>query len=312
MLLTKLITNFEFHCKYEKNLSEKTLNAYAIDLNQFIEYKNFKYLRISEINKYLIKEYIGNLYAFNLKVKTIKRKIAVVKAFFNYLDYEDIIDINPFNKLKIAIKEPIKLPKTIELKDVKKLLSYLYKLKINFKEKQSYTYKALVRDIVIIELLFSTGVRVSELSNILDQDIDINIGIIKIKGKGDKERIIQVCDFEVKKLLKEYYKLFYKDIKKIHYFLVNRLGNKISEQSIRLMINKYEKTVFTSKHLTPHMFRHSFATLLLEEGVDIRYIQNMLGHSSISTTEIYTKVNLKHQRKLLKSKHPRRNFIFIK
>ncbi|AXX87853.1 site-specific tyrosine recombinase, phage integrase family [Malaciobacter marinus] len=312
MLLTKLIINFEFHCKYEKNLSEKTLNAYSIDLNQFIEYKNFKYLKILEIDKHLIKEYIGNLYAFNLKAKTIKRKIAVIKAFFNYLDYEDIIDINPFNKLKIAIKEPIRLPKTIELRDVKKLLSYLYKIKINFKEKQSYAYKALVRDIVIIELLFSTGVRVSELSNILDQDIDINIGIIKIKGKGDKERIIQVCDFEVKKLLKEYYKLFYEDINKIHFFLVNRLGNKISEQSIRLMINKYEKTVFTSKHLTPHMFRHSFATLLLEEGVDIRYIQNMLGHSSISTTEIYTKVNLKHQRKILKSKHPRKNFEFLK
>ena len=147
--------------------------------------------------------------------------------------------------------------------------------------------------------------------NIIINNINLQTGIVKIKGKGDKERIIQICDNEVKKLLKEYLTLFTKQIEETQYFLVNRLGNKISEQSVRLMIKKYQKLSGIEKHITPHMFRHSFATLLLEEGVDIRYIQHMLGHSSISTTQIYTQVNMKQQRKILSSKHPRRSFNFL-
>ena len=105
--------------------------------------------------------------------------------------------------------------------------------------------------------------------------------------------------------------MFSEQIKKTRYFLINRLNKKISEQSIRLMIKKYQKISGIDKHITPHMFRHSFATLLLEEGVDVRYIQHMLGHSSISTTQIYTKVNMKQQKKILNSKHPRKGLSFV-
>lgn len=311
MLLTEVIKNFKFHCEFEKNLSQKTLQAYNIDLNQFESYKEYQTLDIQKFDKYILKDYIQYLYQCGFQAKTIKRKVAVLKAFFTYLEFDEIILVSPFRKINVLIKEPKRLPQTMELKEIRKLLKYLYKSKENFKNKNVYSYKALVRDIVIIEILFSTGMRVSEVCNIKNKNISLQTGTIKIQGKGDKERIIQICDNEVKKLLKEYVDLFKVQIEKKQYFLVNRLENQISEQSVRLMIKKYQKLSGIDKHITPHMFRHSFATLLLEEGVDIRYIQHMLGHSSISTTQIYTQVNMKQQKKILNTKHPRRYFNFL-
>lgn len=310
MLLSDIIKEFKFHCEFEKNLSTKTIQAYDIDLNQFGEYKNHKELTVEKIDKYILKDYIRNLHNQNLKAKTIKRKMAVLKAFFTYLEFEEHIVVSPFRKMRISIKEPKMLPKTMELKEIRKLLKYLYKHKENYNHKDRYGYKALIRDISVIEILFSTGIRVSELCNIKNQDINLQTGIIKIYGKGAKERAIQICDNEVKKILKEYTELFQNHEKK-EYFFINRLRNKLSDQSVRLMIKKYQKEINIEKHITPHMFRHSFATLLLEEGVDIRYIQHMLGHSSISTTQIYTQVNMKQQRKILSSKHPRRGFCLV-
>jgi len=311
MQLSKAIQDFKFHCEFEKNLSEKTIQAYNIDLNQFEEYKNYQNLDIEQFDKYLIKDYMQSLYSKDLKIKTIKRKLAVLKAFFTYLEFDELITVSPFRKMKISIKEPKLLPKTMELKEIRKMLKYIYKLKDDFKDKNLYSYKAIVRDLSIIEILFSTGIRVSELCNLKQTNINLQTGIIKINGKGDKERIIQVCDNEVKKILKEYKDLFENKLSGKEYYLINRLGNQISEQSVRFMIKKYQIKANLSKHITPHMFRHSFATLLLEEGVDIRYIQHMLGHSSISTTQIYTQVNMKQQRKILSSKHPRRGFCLV-
>lgn len=311
MQLSSVIKDFKFHCEYEKNLSTKTLQAYNIDLKQFEEYKNYTSLYIKDFDKHKLKDYIQSLYGLNLKAKTIKRKIAVLKALFTYLEFEEVILVSPFRKMRVQIKEPKILPKTMDIKEIRKILKYLYKVKETFSNKDIYGYKALVRDTVIIEILFSTGMRVSELCNIQKNNINLQTGTVKIQGKGDKERIIQICDNEVKKLLKEYFDLFTDQIKGNQYFLINRLGNQLSEQSVRLMIKKYQKLSGLDKHITPHMFRHSFATLLLEEGVDVRYIQHMLGHSSISTTQIYTQVNMKQQKKILNTKHPRRNLSFV-
>jgi integrase/recombinase XerD len=308
MLIKKAIENFKFHCKYEKNLNEKTLRAYDTDINQFLEI--FLSYKINEVTKYDLKEYVEKLYSNKYKIKTIKRKIAVLKAFFNYLEFDELIDVNPFRKLRLSLKEPTLLPKTLDLKEIKSILKYLYKLKKEHLKKESLDYKLLVRDIVTIEILFSTGIRVSELSNLKIKDINIKTGNMKIFGKGSRERIIQICDFEVLTLLKEYSKIFDIENKEVEYFLLNRLNKNFSEQSIRLMLKKYQNNINSSKNVTPHMFRHSFATLLLEEGVDVRYIQNMLGHASISTTQIYTKVNTNHQRKILNSKHPRKSLVF--
>jgi integrase/recombinase XerD len=303
------INEFIFHCQYEKNLSGKTIKAYKIDLKQFLEFQNIITLDIEDIDKYILKTYIQNLFDKNLKEKTIKRKLATLKAFFNYLEFDEQIIVNPFRKIKVSIKEPKRLPKTLSIREIKKLLTYVYKIKETI-DKEIYSYKALVRDTLILELLFATGMRVSEVSNLNVTDIDPRTNTIRIIGKGDKERTLHICEIEIKTLLKEYIKLFHKDTKK-SYLFINRLGGKISEQSIRFMVKKYQKLVGIEKHITPHMFRHSFATMLLEEGVDIRYIQHILGHSSISTTQIYTQVNMKHQKKIFSTKHPRRNLQFM-
>lgn len=212
--------------------------------------------------------------------------------------------------MRISIKEQKILPKTIHMNNIKKLFKFVYKIKTNHKDFNSFAYKVIVRDIAILEFLFATGLRVSEVSNLKYTNIDLNSGNIRVIGKGNKERTIQICDAEVKMALKEYFSLFKDEIYKNKWIFINRLGNKFTEQSISNMIKKYQQAANINQYLTPHMFRHSFATMLLEEGVDIRYIQGMLGHASISTTQIYTQINMKQQRKILSTKHPRRNLQF--
>ena len=166
MKLEEVIKDFKFHCKFERNLSNKTMEAYSVDLNQFEQFKNYKSIDISEFDKYKLKEYVQSLYELDLKVKTIKRKVSVLKAFFNYLEFDEIILVSPFRKMRISIKEPTTLPKTIELKEIVKILKFLYKIKESFNDKDIYSYKIIVRNISVIEILFSTGIRVSELCNI--------------------------------------------------------------------------------------------------------------------------------------------------
>jgi integrase/recombinase XerD len=202
------------------------------------------------------------------------------------------------------------LPTVMSINEVQKILTFLYKELAEYKKQNQYGYKALTRNIAIIELLFATGIRVSELCGLKKEDIDIRSGLIKVFGKGGKERIIQICDSESKALLKKYYQLNKTKIMSGEYFLVNRLGKPLSTQSVRLMLHHYIQKIGLSKHITPHTFRHTFATLLLEEDVDIRYIQGMLGHSTITTTQIYTHLNSEKQKKILTTKHPRRKFSF--
>jgi integrase/recombinase XerD len=310
MVIEKLFEDFFFHCKYEKNLNPKTLRAYATDIEQFKTFKNIESMDINDVNKELLKEYIQHLYTLDLKPKSIKRKLATLKAFFNHLEFEEIILVSPFRKMRISIKEQKTLPKTINIGNIKKLFRYVYKMKVNNKNINSFAYKVIVRDIAILEFLFATGLRVSEVSNLKYTNIDLNSGNIRVIGKGNKERTIQICDTEVKMVLKEYFAIFKDEIYKNKWIFINRLGNKFTEQSISNMIKKYQQAANINQYLTPHMFRHSFATMLLEEGVDIRYIQGMLGHSSISTTQIYTQINMKQQKKILSTKHPRRNLQF--
>lgn len=308
--LGECINGFIFHCRYEKNLSEKTINAYTIDLTQFQTYvkdRNFC-LNISNISKDVIKNYIQTIYHF--KPKTVKRKMASLKAMFNYLEYENDDFINPFRKIKIRFKEPQVLPMVMTINEVKKILSKLYEELNSNAKTDTYTYKAQIRNIAIIELLFATGIRVSELCNLKITDIDIKTGVIKVFGKGSKERIIQICDSEIKTLLRKYRRLYASSANKDGNFFINRLGQAISTQSVRLMLHQYAQKAGVIKKVTPHTFRHTFATLLLEENVDIRYIQNMLGHSTITTTQIYTHINTGSQKKILATKHPRRKLNF--
>ena len=165
--------------------------------------------------------------------------------------------------------------------------------------------KLVLRDIAILEMLFATGARVSELCQIKNDSLDFETHTIKILGKGSRERIIQIENIEVISALHEYYNAFTDDIKNTGYLFINKLHMPLKDQSVRDIICKYVKMAGYDLHITPHMYRHSFATSLLEEDVDIRYIQQLLGHSSITTTQIYTQVSTNKQKEILSTKHPR-------
>jgi len=300
MKLSNTINEFLFHCKYEKNLSPKTLKAYKIDLNQFLNLIND--IEIKNISKKEIKKFIEFLHIKKHKPKTIKRKITTIKALFNYLEYEEIIDSNPFRKIKTNIKLEKNLPKTLSKNEIEKILKTIYKCRKNAKTK--FEYKVITRDILIVELLFFTGIRVFELCNLKLDSIDFKDKKIIINGKGQKERKIYI-DNKIITLLKEVIDLYFENINKTRYIFINRLNNPLTEQSVRNIIYKYSKLANIDKKITPHMFRHTFASMLLNEGVDIRIIQSLLGHSSILTTQIYTHLNENIYKKVLKY-HPRK------
>lgn len=303
--LQSTISNYLKFCKFQKRLDFKTLKSYRIDLSQFEQYQ------IKHISKYtdphLIENYISSLHQI-YKPKTVKRKIASLKAFFHFLEYKDIIMVNPFSKLQVKFREPLILPKTIPLHTIETFLSSIYKQKDL--ATTPFQKKCIIRDIAVIELLFATGMRVSELCSLKLCNIDFIEKTVLIYGKGSKERRIQIGNDDVIFALKKYHTNFKAELTDSKYFFVNRLRNRLSEQSVRNMINKYTLLTAIPLHITPHMFRHSFATFLLEEDVDIRYIQEMLGHSSINVTEIYTHVTLAKQKNILTNKHPRNSFNF--
>lgn len=305
--MQKAIQDFKFHCEFEKGLSKCTLKAYEIDLEQFHSFikQGYGVLDISQVDKHHIKAYIQSI--SNKKAKTTKRKLATIKAMFNFLEFEDELEVNPFRKIKINIKEPQTLPVVLTLSEVESVLKTIYKKMNDITNIDTYYYKQVVRDVAIIELLFATGIRVSELCNLRFRDICNEFSSIIVNGKGNKQRIVGISNSDTKKILKEYFDLFDRQIIETGYFFINRIGKRISEQSVRFAIDKYCKELNFNKKVTPHVFRHSFATLLLEEDVDIRYIQNLLGHSSINVTQIYTHVSSKKQKDIILNKHPRKH-----
>lgn len=296
--LNTLIEQYLWTCKNHKGLSNKTIKAYRIDLVQFSAQAKESWCSREQLADYLA------LLQKRYKTRSVKRKIASLKAFFNYLEYEELVPDNPFAKMRVKLNEPFLLPRTIPLSIIEQLLRQVYKA-VNTSTNTRQQHMATIRDAAVIELLFASGMRVSELCSLSPQSIDLADGTIKIFGKGAKERILQIGNESVLTVLRSYYDTFEARICKSNAFFVNRLGNQLSEQSVRFMIAKHAKSAGISLHITPHMFRHSFATLLLEEDVDIRYIQRLLGHSSITTTQIYTHVTAKKQREILCSKHPR-------
>lgn len=294
MLIYERAEEYLEYCKYRKELDKKTLKAYRIDLKQYFASVSGAIPQKDEIEKY-----ITDLHR-KYKQKTVKRKIASIKAFYNYLEEEELITDNPFRKIKVKFKETLVLPRIIPRAEIERLLNYMYSCQRGMKN------KSVLRDIAIIEMFFATGARVYEVSNIRADCIDLESGSIKIMGKGGKERYIQIVDEAVFDILKRYYFENEGAIKKSGYFFVNRQGNRFTEQSMRNMLKKYTKQAGINRNITPHMFRHSFATYLIEEGMDVSCVQQILGHSSIKTTQIYIHIAAKKQAEILKSMHPRK------
>lgn len=313
--LQEHIENYLEYCRYQKRLDDKTLKAYKIDLSQFVDkiaHVSSKTQEITvvssnvcEITPVVLEDYIAQLHRI-YKPKTVKRKIASLKALFHYLEYKEIIERNPFSKLQIKFREPIILPKTIPLHIVEQFLAAIYTQHRN--AKTDYQRKTALRDAAVIELLFSTGMRISELCSLAVNDVNLYDRTILIYGKGAKERRIQIGNDDVVNILETYREEFLPEIQNRGYFFVSLSGSPLTDQSVRRMIRKYCSLASIELHITPHMFRHTFATSLLEADVDIRYIQEMLGHSSINITEIYTHVAMSKQRDILTTKHPRKDF----
>ena len=297
----KLAAYLEY-CEYRKELDRKTLKAYRIDLRQY-----FEYICVDEPDKEKIEEYVTHLHK-SYKQKTVKRKIASIKAFYNYLEETEIIAESPFRKIKVKFKESVTLPRIIPREEIEKLLNHMYQC-LNENDKASR--KFMLRDVAVIEVFFATGARVYEISNIRDDSINLNTGLIRLMGKGGKERYVQISNTSILEVLKKYYDENEQSIKKSGYFFVNNRESRYTEQSIRLMLKKYTKQAGIERNITPHMFRHSFATYLIEEGVDVSCVQQILGHSSIKTTQIYIHIAAKKQAEILKELHPRNNMKIV-
>lgn len=297
--LSSLIADYLETGEYEKKLSPDTIKAYRIDLRQFVEFTEGAWADRDTLNRYI--KYLNQHFA----PRSVKRKLASVRAFYHEMEISGELVENPFDKLHVRIHSPQQLPRIIPEQTVHALLQSAY---------DAYTEerREVLRDILVLELLFSTGLRVSELCA-LSQDTlllsDSGLRLL-VRGKGRKERIIQITTPELLRLVQTYCDAFSREIQDRGAILFNRRGRPLSPQSVRRIINKYLNRIGASNHVTPHMFRHTFATSLLEAGMDIRYIQSLLGHSSISTTQIYTHVTARQQTLLLAEKHPRGKMTF--
>ncbi len=306
MTLKEAIEQFLFHCRYEKNLSPKTLKAYSIDLRQVSDFltANLPATNLEAIDKTALRLYIKTLFT-GLAEKSVKRKVASLKALFHFLEREDLIAVNPFRKMDVRIKETKRLPRGLSLPDLKRLFRHLYQAKQTSLGRRTFLYRALVRDIAVVEALFATGARVAEICHLRLEDVDLIQGRIRILGKGARERLLGLPGQSTLAALRDYRALWLDPAPPHLFFFHNRFGSRLSEQSVRCLLRRHASQAGLALHLTPHMLRHSVATLLLEQGVDIRYIQHFLGHSSIVTTQIYTAIHDNSRMRILDTRHPR-------
>ncbi|MDO5603400.1 MAG: tyrosine-type recombinase/integrase [Oscillospiraceae bacterium] len=296
---TDFLDSYFLYCRLQKNLDAKTLKAYQIDLRQFEDY-------LAERNndpcREVIEKYI-ELLVTRYKISTVRRKCAAIKAYYHYLMYQEIITENPFSKIEIRLHQENLLPRTIEPHVLELLFDAAYKT-LSAAPNQARFFSSL-RDVAVLELLFACGVRVSELCHLSCEQVDLVERTVLVMGKGDKERLLYLSSLPVLRVLHDYIILRRKYWPAAAFFFVNRDGNRLTEQSVRLIINKYAALAGQNGHYTPHMFRHSFATYLWDNCGDIYAVKNILGHSCIQTTERYVHAGLQRQKTVLDAFHPR-------
>lgn len=316
MKLQEVCENFIKYCQAGKNLSDHTIRAYTLDLNEFKKFFGLSF-DVRDFAKEKLQDYLYFLIKTRkLKETSVKRRMACLKAMFSWLEENEAIDINPFHKFKIKIKTPLQLPRSLLKSEINSLLSYpLQALGVNGKENVAIQLKTINYDsynfglltiLVSVELLYCTGIRVSELAGILVDDIDLAGGSILIRGKGSRQRKVFIIDDKLGELLDIYFSIRLQRGATSQNFLINSRGAPASTQYIRYSLKKTRKNAEIKKHITPHMLRHSAATHLLESGVDIRFVQRLLGHQSISTTQLYTHVTDTSLKDVLLKLHPRK------
>lgn len=300
LILTEQIAQYLQTCEFEKNLSSDTLKAYRIDLTQFAAFA-----QDSVVDKALLGRYTAHLNQ-HFAPRSVKRKLASVRAFYSALEEQERIEESPFRRFRVHIVYPKELPRVIPTGTVEAILREAYG------QHQGSGNRWALRDILVLELLFDTGMRVSELCKLTPETFQLGQNSLRllIHGKGRKERVLQIATMEVVALAEQYMRVFGEGINNAGFILLNRRGRPLTTQGVRQIISRHIQAAAVQGHITPHMFRHTFATALLDGGADIRYIQGLLGHSSISTTEIYTHVATGQQSAILAQRHPRNEMSF--
>lgn len=283
------LSNFINYLQATKNLSDKTLKAYSSDLNQFFKYEN----NILAPNICAFISYLS--IELKLKDTSVRRKIITLKNYYNYLIDNEIIDSSPFRKLKFRFKQEKKLPKTLTVNEISKILKCF---DIDPSTLSPFSQKEYVRDSALIDLLISTGIRIGEAVAITLDDIIKPDHTLLIHGKGRKQRLIYVSSpitwERLKTLIKE------RKNSGNNYLFVNRYGQPLSIHGIEDIYKKYIKKAQITTKSTPHYLRHTFATNLLANGADLRSVQEILGHASVATTQIYTEVTTARKKHVLK------------
>ncbi len=297
-LSKKYLQEFKLYIEVEKNFSKYTVTAYTSDILSFLIWLNDR--DIKDVTYSVIREFLGYIQQFNYTKTTIARKIASLRTFYRFLYRERIVESNP----AVGVHSPKRgksLPEFLTENEIEQVLN-------NVKIDTPAGY----RNRVILELLYATGMRISELSSLNFENLNLEENEIKVFGKGAKERIVLVSE-RAKKFLQDYiktvrYLIFKSDDKKTTSpVFINKTGYRLQPQSVRLAIKEVMDKIELPKHVTPHVFRHSFATKLLENGADLRVVQELLGHSSISNTQIYTHVSAERLKQSYNLAHPRAN-----
>ncbi len=291
------VADFLRFCSLERGLSKNTVNSYQLDLNQFVEYLDKEKISDWPEDPLVIDSYLAKQRDEGKKTSTISRGITTLRRFYRYLLRQHILVVDPLIQIDTP-KQEKRLPLALSQKEVSELLA-----------QPNLNTATGLRDRAILELLYATGMRVSELINLKETDLHTDLKIIRVLGKGSKERLVPVTDFAlnwVDKYLKEVRDpaLLKKGVACDFLFLNNRAGQ-LTRQAVWQSIKKYSKLARIDKDITPHTLRHTFATHLLENGADLRVVQEILGHSDISTTQIYTNLSEKHIFDVYLKTHPR-------
>ena len=282
--------------KVERNMSSLTLEAYKRDLNQYLGYIELQQIhKISSVKTKHIRKYIRLLNERGMAPASISRIISSIRSYHKYLSSEELVKENPALILKIP-KIPKKLPSILSEREISLIIESI--------EKSSDFYH---RDKAIIEMLYSCGIRVSELCNLEVSKLFLKDDLIMVIGKGSKERLLPIGK-RAKKYINNYFK-YSRDnfIKRTssNFIFVSKNGKQLTRAMINIILNKWTATSGINKSVSPHTLRHSFATHLLEGGADLRFVQALLGHSDISTTQIYTHLDKHHLKEIYKLHHPR-------
>ncbi len=271
----KYLDEFVVELKYVRNYSENTIESYACDISKFIEY--LKNRDVLKVNKDDIRGYVKSISANERTSQS--RKLSSLRTFFEFLVRKGYLSVSPMDGVE-GPKLGRYLPDVLSVEEVDKL--------IEIEPSDDFTF----RNRTILELLYSTGLRISELVGLKLENVNLDMALIKVMGKGSKERIIPINDYTLEfldKYIKEVRPRMLKGVQTDYLFLNNH-GKVLSRQAVFLMIKKRAGEIGLKKDISPHTLRHSFATHMLQNGADIRFIQELLGHSDVSTTEIYTHV----------------------